>query len=293
MYHRLLRNTTSGISRSGLRCLCGISSGSSAETRVLDITRLDGDLNGVVKLEMNSPKANALGFRLLSELEDAVGEISADESIRAVVLSSAVPGVFCAGADLKERATMSHEETELFVSRLRSLMSQVASIPAPTIAAVEGAAFGGGLELILACDLRVVGELAMMALTETSLGIIPGAGGTQRLPRLIGASKAKELIFTARRLGAARALELGMVNTVVGAGQAEKEALSTAGEIATRGPLAVRAAKLAINEGLSLADAERGMGVERRMYARVLGTQDRDEGLAAFKDRRPPVFTGK
>eukprot|EP00752_Nemacystus_decipiens_P008643 g7717.t1 len=242
---------------------------------------------------MESPKANALGFRMVSELEDQLDILRHDESIRAMVLTSALPGVFCAGADLKERATLSKRDAELFVVRLRSLMSKMASIPFPTIAAVEGAAFGGGLELMLACDLRVVGADAVMGLTETSLGIIPGAGGTQRLPRLIGASKAKELIFTARRLGATEAHELGMANKLVAAGGAEMEALSMAGEIASRAPLAVQAAKAAIDQGLSMADAERGMAIERKMYARVLDTQDRDEGLAAFKERRPPAFTGK
>eukprot|EP00904_Undaria_pinnatifida_P006740 jgi/Undpi1/3196/HiC_scaffold_15.g06570.m1 len=242
---------------------------------------------------MTNPKANALGFKLVSELETAVQELSQDESVRAVVVSSGVPGVFCAGADLKERTSMSQTETELFVERLRALMTKIAAVPVPTIAAVEGAAYGGGLELMLACDLRVVGEKATMGLTETSLGIIPGAGGTQRLPRLIGASKAKELIFTARRLDAARALELGMVNVMVGAGQAHDEALSIAGDIAKRGPLAIRAAKLAINQGLLHADSEEGMAIERAMYARVLETQDRNEGLEAFKERRTPVFTGK
>ncbi|CBJ25863.1 enoyl-CoA hydratase [Ectocarpus siliculosus] len=260
---------------------------------MLGFDRLDGDLKGVVRLEMKNPKANALGLKLISELEDAVEAVSRDGSVRSVVLSSGVPGVFCAGADLKERAVMTKPEAELFVVRLRSLMSKVASIPAPTIAVAEGAAFGGGLELMLACDVRVVGAKATMGLTETSLGIIPGAGGTQRLPRLIGASKAKELIFTARRVDAVRALELGMVNAVFDAGQAEKGALAMAGDMARRGPLAVRAAKLAIDEGLAMEDVEQGMAIERRLYARVLGTKDRDEGLAAFQERRPPEFTGE
>ncbi|CAM9743201.1 unnamed protein product, partial [Ectocarpus fasciculatus] len=220
---------------------------------MLDFDRLDGDLKGVVRLEMKNPKANALGLKLISELEEAVEAVSRDGSVRSVVLTSGVPGVFCAGADLKERAVMTKTEAEVFVVRLRSLMSKVASIPAPTIAVAEaGAAFGGGLELMLACDVRVVGAKATMGLTETSLGIIPGAGGTQRLPRLIGTSKAKELIFTAGRVDAARALELGMVNAVFDAGQAEKGALSMAGDMARRGPLAVRAAKLAIDEGLTM-----------------------------------------
>ncbi|CAM9091495.1 unnamed protein product [Ectocarpus sp. 6 AP-2014] len=291
---------TCGSYRSGYRRLGEVAASAS----MLGFDRLDGDLKaGVVRLEMKNPKANALGLKLISELEDAVEAVSREGSVRSVVLTSGVPGVFCAGADLKERAVMTKAEAELFVVRLRSLMSKVASIPAPTIAVAEaGAAFGGGLELMLACDVRVVGAKATMGLTETSLGIIPGAGGTQRLPRLIGeyfllfvfcASKAKELIFTARRVDAVRALELGMVNAVFDAGEAEKGALAMAGDMASRGPLALRAAKLAIDGGSALGDVEQGMAIERRLYARILGTKDRDEGLAAFQERRPPDFTGE
>lgn len=255
-------------------------------------TRCEGDFKGVVSLELRNPKVNALGANLVSELEEAVSEVSNDTTVRAVVVSSGVSGVFCAGADLKERAGMSQGEAELCVNRLRMLMNAVAAIPAPTIAAVEGAAYGGGLELMLACDLRVVGEDATMGLTETSLGIIPGAGGTQRLPRLIGTEAAKELIFTARRVSAQQALELGMVGKVVATGRAESEALLLAGRIAERGPVAVRSAKEAIDTGMEM-DIGEAMTIERSMYARVLSTRDRSEGLLAFKEKRAPIFTGQ
>ncbi|CAN0185749.1 unnamed protein product [Ascophyllum nodosum] len=297
MYHRplaALRTAKYASSRRSRQWAArGLASASHVRMRTLQIGRLEGNFKGVISMAINNPKANALGFNLIKELEDAVKDLADDESVRAVVLTSAVPGVFCAGADLKERATMSSDETEQFVTRLRTLMDKVAGIPVPTIAAVEGAAFGGGLELMLACDLRVAGKKATVGLTETSLGIIPGAGGTQRLPRLIGACKAKELIFTARKLTAEEALELGIVGTVVDAGRAKSEAMSMAEEIARRAPLAIRAAKMAIDEGLRQGDTKQGMAIERSMYARVLKTRDRNEGLQAFKERRAPEFIGK
>ncbi|CAM9710572.1 unnamed protein product, partial [Choristocarpus tenellus] len=223
---------------------------SCGHDKELILTRKSGVSEGVMHLELNRPKANALSKDLVDKLSMVLEDISMDKSVRALVLSSNVKGVFCAGADLKERINMPVEEVGTFVASLRSLMSQISSLPAPTIAAMEGAAFGGGLEMALACDLRVAGEGAVMGLTETSLGIIPGAGGTQRLPRLIGASPAKELIFTAQRVDASKALTLGLVNRVVQAGFAVEEAMSMATEIAKRGPAAVRLAKEAVDRGM-------------------------------------------
>ena len=162
----------------------------------------------------------------------------------------------------------------------------------PVLAAIEGAAFGGGLELALAADLRVAGAEARMGLVETSLAIIPGAGGTQRLPRLIGRSRAKELIFTARRLDAAEAERLGLVDRVVPAGTALDAALALAREILPNGPVAVRMAKLAVNRGVEL-DRESGMAFEQACYAQVIPTKDRLEGLAAFREKRKPHYTGE
>jgi len=175
--------------------------------------------NGLASIVLNRPeRKNALGKTLVSELSNALDQISRDRSVRVVTISSRVPGVFCAGADLKERAEMAQDEVSDFVSSLRSCFSQISDLPQPTIAAIEGAALGGGLELALACDFRVVGEKAKLGLPETSLAIIPGAGGTQRLTRLVGLSRAKELVFTARKFGAREALEYGIADRLASDG---------------------------------------------------------------------------
>jgi len=172
------------------------------------------------------------------------------------------------------------------------MFTQLEKLPMPTIAAIEGAALGGGLELALCCDLRVAGSGAKLGLPETSLGIIPGAGGTQRLPRLIGLSKAKELMFTAERIQSERALELGLVNHAVDAGRATEKALEIAGRIAVNGPVAVRLAKQAASAGMQ-ADVTTGMDIERGCYAQVITTKDRTEGLVAFREKRKPVYKGE
>jgi methylglutaconyl-CoA hydratase len=209
-----------------------------------------------------------------------------------VVVHSLVPGIFCAGADLKERASMLPAEAAAFVQCLRTAFSELEELPMPTIAAVEGGAFGGGLELALAADLRVAGAGAQMGLVETSLAIIPGAGGTQRLPRLIGLARAKELIFTARRLQAEEAHRLGIVDQLAAAGEALPVALALARKILPNGPLALRLAKLAMNRGAELSLAS-GLAFEQACYAQVLSTKDRLEGLAAFREKRKPHYRGE
>jgi methylglutaconyl-CoA hydratase len=165
---------------------------------------------------MQRPAArNALGKTMMLQLNEAIANIKNCTTSRCVILQSTVPKVFCAGADLKERALMSQQEGGMFVEGLRTSFTAIENLPIPVIAAIEGAALGGGLEIALAADIRVSGSKAIYGQPETSLAIIPGAGGTQRLPRLIGASKAKELIFTARRIDANRAKELGIVDHVV------------------------------------------------------------------------------
>jgi methylglutaconyl-CoA hydratase len=165
-------------------------------------------------------------------------------------------------------------------------------LPVPTIAAIEGGAFGGGLELALAADLRVAGSAAKMGLVETGLAIIPGAGGTQRLPRLIGISRAKNLIFTARRIGAEEAGRLGLVDRLAAPGEALSQALMLAREILPNGPVALRLAKQALNRGSEL-DLAGGLAFEQACYAQVLSTKDRLEGLAAFREKRKPRFRGE
>ena len=247
---------------------------------------------GLVLLGLERPTArNALGQQLLGELEAAVQELGRDATARVVVIHSLVPGVFCAGADLKERAGMTPGEAEDFVRRLRSAFTALENLPIPTLAAVEDVALGGGLELALACDFKIAGEAAVLGLPETTLAIIPGAGGTQRLPRLIGRTRAKELIFTGRRLGAMEAQALGLVDRVAARGEALQAALDLARQILPNGPIALRAAKEAIDRGLDL-DRAQAMALEEACYAKVLPTRDRLEGLAAFKEKRKPVYRG-
>jgi methylglutaconyl-CoA hydratase len=162
----------------------------------------------------------------------------------------------------------------------------------PTIAAIEGAALGGGLEMALACDFRIAGAKALLGCPETALAILPGAGGTQRLPRLIGVSKAKELIYTSRRIGADVAEKIGLVDYAVDEGDALERALALAREILPNGPVGVRMAKEAISKGMEV-DLATGMAIERACYAQVIPTKDRVEGLMAFKEKRKPVYKGE
>jgi methylglutaconyl-CoA hydratase len=257
------------------------------------IERLDGADAGLVLLGLDRPVAkNALGRQLLTEFRAALAELRFDPTVRVVILHSQVPGVFCAGADLKERATMAPPEVAAFVHGLRSGFTEVEDLPMPVIAVIEGAAFGGGLELALAADLRIAGADAKLGLVETGLAIIPGAGGTQRLPRLIGKARAKELIFTARKLSAAQALDLGLVEYVEPAGAALDRALALAREILPNGPIAVRMAKQAVNRGIEV-DRDSGMALEQACYAQVIPTKDRLEGLAAFAEKRKPQYRGE
>ena len=250
----------------------------------------------VAFLTLDRPTAaNALSKGLVAELERAFAALAAevkDGGLRAVVLTGAGDKVFCAGADLKERRAMTLDETWAFLDELNRLMDTVAAFPRPVIAAINGAAFGGGLELALAADLRIAADHVEMGLTEVRLGIIPGAGGTQRLARLLGVAAAKELILTGRRIGAARALALGLVSEVVPSGELAAAAARLATEIASAGPLATGAAKRAIDGGIDLPLAD-GLALEAVCYEEVLTSDDRNEALAAFAEKRAPIFKGR
>lgn len=235
-------------------------------------------------------RRNAIGRAMLAELEANVSR--AAKALRVVVLTGAGDKSFCAGADLKERAGMSEAEVRAFLDGLRRTFRAIETSDAVFIAAVNGAAFGGGTELALACDLRLAAPSAELGLTEVKLGIIPGGGGTQRLARLIGPGRARDLILTGRRVGAAEALGLGLVNRVSAEGKLIDEAVAMAGQIAANAPIAVAAAKHAIAEGLSLP-LDDALKLELSHYEKVLGTEDRLEGLRAFAEKRAPVFKGK
>lgn len=263
----------------------------------MHVRYLDGEDAGIVVVALNRPKAkNAISKNLVKMMYDAVDDIKKNNKVRSVILCSLVPGIFCAGADLKERAKMHQSEVGPFVSKARALITELGNLPMPTIAAIDGAALGGGLEMALACDIRIAANSAKMGLVETKLAIIPGAGGTQRLPRAIGVSFAKELIFAARAVDGAEACRLGLVNHSVEQNEsgdaAYLRALELAREINPQGPIAVRMAKLAINQGIEV-DLSTGLAIEEACYAQVIPTKDRLEGLAAFKDKRRPHYKGE
>ncbi|MCF8564489.1 enoyl-CoA hydratase [Alicyclobacillus tolerans] len=251
------------------------------------------ETGGLVTLTLNRPEqANALSTELVGALQDALDDLYLRSDVRVVIIQGAGQRAFCAGADLKERRSMDEQQARQAVGRIKRVVNSVAALPMPVIAAVNGVAFGGGTELALACDLRIAGESAKFGLTETSLGIIPGAGGTQRLPRLIGLAKAKELIYTARRIEAREALELGLVSQVVHDGELHQTAVRLAEEIAGNAPIAVRQAKFAIDRGFEV-DLTSGLALEDKAYEVVIPTSDRLEGLAAFAEKRKPRYQGK
>jgi methylglutaconyl-CoA hydratase len=236
---------------------------------------------------------NALNRQLLEELRAVAFDLASNRGIRAVVFTGAGDKAFCAGADLKERKDMSLDDTRKFVSLISDVFTQIAKLPMPTIAAINGVAFGGGLELALACDMRVMQAGKEVGLTECALGIIPGAGGTQRLPRLVGEAKAKELIFSARRVGADEAAAIGLVNRVAGQDETAFDiALELAKQIAKCAPLSVRSAKEAIDQGAG-RQLEDGLKIEARCYEAIVTSEDRAEGLKAFAEKRTPSFLGR
>ncbi|ALF11198.1 enoyl-CoA hydratase-related protein [Parageobacillus thermoglucosidasius] len=242
---------------------------------------------------LHRPEAmNCFDYATLCQLGEAVERIHLNRDIRVVIFTGAGDKAFSAGADLKERKTLNEMEVRRNVKKIRDVFNAVANLPQPTIAAVNGYAFGGGFELMLACDFRIAVKGAIMGLTEVSWAIIPGAGGTQRLPRLIGEAKAKELILTARKITAEQAYEYGLLTNVV-----EKENLmpsceALAHEMMQNGPIALQQAKYAIQQGMNV-DLQTGIAIEAKAYELTIPTKDRLEALAAFSEKRKPQFTGE
>lgn len=255
--------------------------------------QLNIDVLGIATITLNRPnKANALSQQLLIDLTKAIEQISQDENIRVIVLTSSGDKAFCAGADLKERAVMNEKEVKQTVELIGRTLNRLEALKKPVIAAINGVALGGGLELALACDIRFASNKAKFGLTETSLGIIPGAGGTQRLPRLIGKGKAKELIFTAKVVDAIEANHLGIVEYVVEENQLLSSVYDFAQKIAKNAPIAITQAKYAINKGYEV-ELEKGLLIESEAYEFTIHTKDRLEGLQAFKEKRKPKFSGE
>ncbi|MEF8824010.1 MAG: enoyl-CoA hydratase [Desulfohalobiaceae bacterium] len=247
----------------------------------------------VCLLTLNRPDAmNALNMELLLALQEQIHALRTRRDIRALIVSGAGEKAFCAGADLKERAEMSQEQVKEYIHTIRTLFSEIEELNKPVIAAINGVALGGGTELALACDIRFAADTATMGLTETKLAIIPGAGGTQRLPRIVGRSRAKEMILTGRRVDAAEAERIGLVTEVCPSDVLLSRCRETADAIAENGPVAVEQAKFAINRGLE-TDMNTGLAIESAAYWVTIPTEDRLEGLKAFKEKRKPQYTGQ
>lgn len=235
---------------------------------------------------------NAFNYQTLCELGDVVDSLRINRDARIVVFQGAGEKAFSVGADLKERKTLSEQEVRRNVHKIGEVFHAVEKLPQPTIAAMNGHAFGGGMELALACDFRIAVQDALMGLTETSLAIIPGAGGTQRLPRLIGEAKALELILTAKRLTAEEALIFGVVTRIAERERFMETVLDLANAVLANGPIAIQQAKYAIKTGMN-ADLQTGLEIERKAYEITIPTEDRIEALRAFSEKRKPEFKGR
>jgi enoyl-CoA hydratase/carnithine racemase len=247
----------------------------------------------IAVLTLNRPEVmNSFNFALLHAISAEIEAVEVDPDIRVVIITGAGEKAFAAGADLKERRTYTPEQVKAFITTIRNLFTRIEYLRKPVIAAVNGIALGGGTELAMACDIRVASDTATMGQTETRLAIIPGAGGTQRLPRLVGKGMAKELIFTGRRVGAEEALRIGLVNRVVAPDRLMEEAKQMAAMICEAGPVALEQAKYAINYGME-TDLHTGLAIESNAYWVCIPTEDRLEGLAAFREKRKPVYKGK
>jgi enoyl-CoA hydratase/carnithine racemase len=258
---------------------------------MLQLTR-HGDEGHVVELALDRPEAlNAISTAFAEEIATVTGRLAADPTVRAVVLTSTHPTSFCVGADLKERNGFT--DADLMAQRpvTRGAYGGVLALPVPAVAAVEGYALGGGLELALSCDLIVAGERATLGLPEVSVGVVPGGGGTQLLTRRVGWSRAASLIFTARKVPADEAGRLGVVDEVVPAGSARERALALAALVARHSPVGVRNAKRAMRLG-SDVDLTTGLEVEDACWRATAFSGDRREGVAAFAEKRAPRWPG-
>ncbi|MFF6984836.1 enoyl-CoA hydratase-related protein [Streptomyces sp. NPDC010273] len=247
----------------------------------------------VAELVLDRPKAmNAVSTAMAGSIAEACAALAADRDVRVTVVTSSHERAFCVGADLKERNSLTDAELVRQRPLARAAYTGVLELPMPTIAAVHGFALGGGFELALSCDLIVADSTAVVGLPEVSVGVIPGGGGTQLLPRRVGAARAAELIFTARRLPAPEAAELGLVDVLVETAQDREEALALATRIAANSPIGLRAAKRALRLGHGL-DLRAGLEIEDAAWRSVAFSGDRAEGVAAFNEKRKPEWPGE
>lgn len=250
------------------------------------------EFGAVTTIRLNNPPLNLVSFDVTKALTAALALIEQDEEVRAVILAGAGDRAFCAGSDVKEFRSLAGRVAEGKLINENAMYNRLAQLPLPTIAAIEGDALGGGLELALCCDLRVAASTALLGLPEVRLGVMPGSGGTQRLPRLIGLARAKELILLGEVIDAETARSYGLVNRVATQGHAESVAREIADTLASRGPVAVREAKAVLNTTLDGSLAE-GQAHELEASERVFSSEDMLEGAAAFVEKRPPRFRNR
>jgi enoyl-CoA hydratase len=247
---------------------------------------------GIGWIQFNRPeRLNAINPEVLADLETAVVNCEEDDSIRVVVFMGS-DKAFVAGADIEHMAKGDIKSAYKLTDLTMRVQERIADLPKPTIAAISGYALGGGCELALCCDFRIAADNAVLGQPEITLGIIPGGGGTQRLPRLVGLGAATELIFTGEMIKADRAERIGLVNKVVPLDQLEPEAEALASKLMERPALALRAAKTALRKGLSTSLKE-GLQIEQDLFSMLFGTEDQKEGMAAFLEKRKPIFKGK
>ncbi|PGH48522.1 enoyl-CoA hydratase/isomerase family protein [Streptomyces sp. Ru87] len=246
----------------------------------------------VAELVLDRPRAmNAVSTAMAGSLAEACAALAADPTARAVVVTSTHERAFCVGADLKERNSFTDDDLRRQRPHTRAAYTGVLELPMPTVAAVHGFALGGGFEIALSCDLIVADRTAVVGLPEVFVGVIPGGGGTQLLPRRVGAARAAELVFTARRVPAGEAAGLGLVDTLVDEGRDREEALALAGRIAANSPVGLRAAKRAMRLGHG-TDLRAGLEIEEAAWRTVAFSGDRAEGVAAFAEKRTPDWPG-
>jgi len=250
------------------------------------------DIGPIAHLELVNPPLNLVTRELTEQMREALARLAAADDVRALVITGRGERAFCAGSHIGEFEALRGRVAEGKLLLEKLVYRQLAELPMPTIAAIEGDALGGGLELALCCDLRVASERARLGMPEVRLAVLPGSGGTQRLPRLVGPARAKELILTGRIITAHDAERIGLVNQVVPAGEARAAADAMAGEIAERGPLAVREAKRLIDAAGDI-DLDAGLAAELDASERIFSSDDMIEGARAFFDKRPPTYRGR
>ncbi|MFZ5924029.1 MAG: enoyl-CoA hydratase/isomerase family protein [Bacillota bacterium] len=246
---------------------------------------------GVAVVTIDRPPVNALNFQAVSELSSVFDELACSSDVAVVILTGKGEKAFVAGADIKEFPGLTRQAGIEMAMRGHALMSKIATFGRPVIAAINGLCLGGGCELALACDLRVASEAARFGQPEVNLGLIPGYGGTQRLPRLVGPAVAKELLFTGSTIDAQEALRIGLVNRVVPHSELMNACFDLARTILSKAPVAVGLAKRAVDEGMQV-QLEEGLELEARYFGDACATEDMREGVQAFLEKRKPQFTG-